>query len=300
MTDVTILLSTWNGARFLPAQLASFATQTHRARRLRWRDDASTDGTRALLEATDGAPLADDGVRRGITDSFTALLRAHVADGAPGHVAFSDQDDIWLPEKLARGVAALDGVPASRPALYCAPQMLVDAGLHTIGPSPPLRRPPGFPDALAQNVATGCTVMANEAACRLVAGMPPPGGTLHDWWAYLVVSAAGGAVLVDRVPTVLYRQHDRNAIGSPRSRLRRAGGAMRRGPDAFMSTLRAHVRALSAHADRLAPASRALLTELEPVLDAGPLARARLLRRLRIARQTAAETALFRLWFVLG
>lgn len=311
MANVTILLSTRDGARFLPDQLLSFGQQDHAAWRLRWRDDGSQDGTRRLLEAFAAssppgraAPLADDGRRRGILESFLALLRAHLATEPapdPSHlVAFADQDDVWLPEKLSRGVRALGAITPDRPALYCARQMLVDARLRTIGLSPELRRPPGFPASLAQNVATGCTVMLNGAAARLIARTEAPGRSLHDWWAYVLVSAAGGAVLFDDVPAVLYRQHEANAVGSARSSLRRGAGALRRGPAGFMSLFRAHVAALRAAEAELSPDARASLAAIEDALAGGVAARLAALRGLDLGRQTFGETLLFCCWFALG
>ena len=305
--DVDVLLSTYNGARFLPDQLRSLTEQTHTNWRLLWRDDGSTDGSNALLEAfaaTQPAgrvmPLRNDGAHLGIASSFLAMLRARSTEGSAALVAFADQDDVWLPEKLARGVRALDRVARDVPALYCARQMLVDERLRTLGPSPAVRRPPSFPASLAQNIATGCTVMLNRAAWRLLQSAVAPEETVHDWWAYIVITAAGGRVLVDGIPVVLYRQHGRNAVGAARSRLRRATVALRRGPTEFMTMLRAHVTALNALGDRLAPQASASLRTIEAALQGGTLDRIRVLRAADFDRQTLGETLVFDIWFLLG
>src|SRR5205823_6058969 len=114
---------------------------------------------------------------------------------------------VWLPDKLARGYAALAEVPPAVPGLSCARQILVDERLRPLGLSPRISREAGFPAALTQNIATGCTVMLNPAAAGLVAASHPPPSTWHDWWSYLTVAAAGGRILVDDAPSVLYRQH---------------------------------------------------------------------------------------------
>ncbi|MGC8476497.1 MAG: glycosyltransferase, partial [Acetobacteraceae bacterium] len=139
---VAILLSTCNGAAFLPELLTSLQAQTHRAWRLCWRDDGSTDASRAVLaEFAAAEPRCDPfptapGPKLGAGPSFLALLRAALPTLAPGTlIAFADQDDVWRAEKLARGVAALAGVRG--PALACARQTLVDAALRPIGASPP-------------------------------------------------------------------------------------------------------------------------------------------------------------------
>ena len=301
---MAILLSTFNGERFLAAQLDSLINQTRRNWELCWRDDGSDDATVPLMQAfTAGAGRgrcrrSDAEARRlGITASFMQLLRA--APPAPC-VAFADQDDVWLPEKLARGVDRLAAVAPDLPALYCARQILVDAALQTLRLSSPVPAEPSFPASLTQNVATGCTVMLNQAAVRLIAGSTPPPGSLHDWWCYLVVSAWGGMILVDPVPTVLYRQHPANAVGAPSTMTRRAIAAVRRGPDVFMQMFRAHVGALRGQPGLLSTEAQHALDVIAAGLDGSAAARLRALLLPGLRRQNWQETALFRLWFLLG
>ena len=217
---VAILLSTYEGERFLVPQLHSLLSQTHRDWILYWRDDGSSDGSRQVMRdflgrlSPDRAVVLDENVRVGATESYMRLLRRAYADGQP-LMAFADQDDVWLPEKLARGVTELAAVPEETPALYFARQVLVDARLRRIAMSYRVRRPPGFPAALTQNLATGCTVLMNRAAMGLLATSTAPMGSLHDWWSYIMVSAHGGRLIADDEPTVLYRQHDTNTVGAP-------------------------------------------------------------------------------------
>jgi glycosyltransferase involved in cell wall biosynthesis len=310
---VAILLSTYNGARYLREQLDSLLAQSHREWTLYWRDDGSTDATVAILQDFAGRAgqgrcvhCAGPAERLRPTASFIALLRAVApALGADDAVAFADQDDVWLPEKLARGLAALQnhlagsrGAPA--PALYCARQILVDAALHRIGLSAGLRRPAAFPAALTQNVTTGCTIMLNRAAARLVAGSRPPSATLHDWWCYLLVTAAGGAVLDDDAAVVMYRQHAGNMVGAPRSMWHRGLAALRRGPSVFMNVLRQHVRALLEQRELLSPSALAQVAAIDTALRGGWLRRAAVLRRFGLRRQTWQETGIFYVWFLIG
>ncbi|HEX4262653.1 MAG TPA: glycosyltransferase [Acetobacteraceae bacterium] len=306
--QVAILLSTLNGARHLAAQLDSLLAQTHADWRLVWRDDGSSDRSAAILRgfadrAGAGRCIEADaaaGERLGAGASFLLLLRAaRAALPSACAFAFADQDDIWLPDKLARGLA--DIAPhAGQPALYCARQVLVDAELAHLGLSQPLDGPRGFPAALTQNIATGCTVMLNPPAATLIAASAMPAGSLHDWWSYLVVSAAGGAIVADEVPVVLYRQHAANAVGAPVSRVRRAAAALRRGPRRFMALLRAHVAALRARPELLSPAAAADLARIDAALRGGVLRRLACLRMPGLRRQTWWEDVVFRVWFVLG
>jgi Glycosyl transferase family 2 len=305
---VAVLLSAYNGARFLPAQLASLLAQTHANWCLCWRDDGSTDGTPELLRAFAAGPGAGRAVelagpprRLGATGGFLALLAALPGlDPPPAAVAFADQDDVWLPEKLARGLAALAGQPVEVPALYCARQVLVGPTLARIRLSFPVRRPPGFPAALTQNIATGCTSMLNPAAVRLIALSRPPSLTLHDWWSYLVVAASGGRIIADPEPSVLYRQHGGNLVGAPPVWLTRALGALRRGPLPFMRVMRAHLAALAATPELLSPEAAAAIARIQAALAAPPWRRLPAVTLAGFYRQTPLETALFRLWFLLG
>lgn len=302
---VVILLATLDGGAFLREQLASIAAQGHDDWRMIWRDDGSGDDTVAILRefAASQAPgrveqLGGPAGRVGSAASFLALL-CHAAPmlGPFDSVAFADQDDVWLNFKLERAVAGLATSDPAIPAIYTARQVLVDARLQRLGMSDLLLSPMGFPAALTQNLAIGCTVALNQAAVRLVADSVAPAGCQHDWWAYLLVTAAGGALIADAEPVMLYRQHDGNAVGAPRSFTRRALAAVRRGPGLFMQLMRQNVAALDAQRASLTPQARAELDQIKAALAGGPFRRLRV-RGLR--RQRWAEQVLFRLWFVLG
>jgi hypothetical protein len=302
MPVCAILLSTYNGARFLDALIASLAAQSETDWLLLWRDDGSTDETVAVLEdwtqrlGPRCRRLTEPGGNLGVLRSFMTLLKG--AQDFP-HIAFADQDDIWLPDKLAWGLAALRDVPEAVPALYCARQVLVDETLNRRGLSAPLLGPAAFPASLTQNIATGNTVILNAAAIRLVAATTAPPETWHDWWCYLMVTAAGGRVLLDDRGVILYRQHGGNAVGAAGPPLQRAIAALRRGPGAFMTVFRANIRALQRDDRLLSPTARRDLSVVTKALSGGAAARLRALRLPGLRRETLAQTALFRLWFLI-
>jgi glycosyltransferase involved in cell wall biosynthesis len=308
MTHITILLATYQGAAYLPEQLDSIAAQEHTDWRLIWRDDGSTDETvpilRKFARAHPPGRVAEFAGPPGRLDSaanFLALLRHAAPLLAPGElVAFADQDDVWLPLKLGRAAAALAAVDEALPAIYSARQVLVDARLDPLAISASLVPPTGFPASLTQNLATGCTEALNRSAARLVADSTAPPGCQHDWWAYILVTAAGGLFIADDEPVVLYRQHPHNAVGAPRSLLQRALAALWRGPGVFMGLMRQNVAALHAQRHLLTPQARESLDVIRTALDQGPAARLHALRLPGLRRQTWAEQMLFRLWFLLG
>jgi hypothetical protein len=303
--SVAILLSTYNGESFLLAQLRSYLSQTHDDWTLHWRDDGSTDASARMVrrfaaEVGNGRCIfPDEAGHRQATSSFLKLLRAARRSNA-AYFAFSDQDDVWLPEKLARGVAALDRVSGAEPALYCAGRIVADAELRRQYVPDGLHRPPGFPAALTQNIAPGCTMMLNRAATDLVLGSQPPNATWHDWWCYIMVAAAGGHVLIDHTATVLHRQHGNNLVGEPRSWWRRGIAALRRGPAPFMRLLRQHVAMLQARPELLPKSTRRELAVIADALNGSCVDRLKALTLPGLTRQTWLETMVFRAWFLLG
>ncbi len=300
---IAVLLASYQGARFLPEQLASLARQSGEDWHLYWRDDGSSDGSPALLGAfapERSVAVAGPPGRLGAAGSFFALLAAAVADPENDFFAFCDQDDVWREDKLARAREALEILPAQRPALYCARARLVDAALRPRGALPPFRGSTRFPAALIENIAVGCTMVLNRAAAELIVESRKPPETLHDWWSYLLVSAVGGFVFTDAEAVLLYRQHGDNAVGAPGSRLRRALAALRRGPGPFMARFRAHLAGLAANAALLPAPVADEVAALARALDGGLRGRLRLLFWPGLARRTRLETLLLRLWLLIG
>lgn len=208
---VVVLMSTYCGEKYVEEQVASILRQLPAEGRLIVRDDGSRDGTVAVLKAIrDPRLTVREGRNLGFVASFLELLASCPADTEMAML--SDQDDIWLPNKVQRAWDVI-GASGSEPTLYCSRLQLVDDALKPIGLSPFWPRKPSFANALTENIVTGCTAALNPAALAL---FRENGDTrkiyFHDWWLYLVV-AGYGRVVFDPEPTILYRQHGSNAIG---------------------------------------------------------------------------------------
>jgi hypothetical protein len=158
------------------------------------------------------------------------LARALALTGPDTLIALADQDDLWHPQRLAAGVAALAASPA---ALAHADARLVDAGGALLHPSMwrfegRLRRP-GLRGLLLRNTVTGMTVLMRRRVAELALPFPPQAGVhfFHDLWLALVAEATGGIAEIDR-PLVDYRQHGANAVGAVDGRRRPRLGWPRR------------------------------------------------------------------------
>ena len=216
--SVAILLCTFNGARFLPSQLASYEAQDFSDWGLIVSDDGSQDGTTSLLEEFQKKHgPAKVSLRRGPQRGFVANFLSLICDSAieSDYYALSDQDDVWHPGKLSRALQFLDNAPADEPVVYCSRTQLIDEQGGQIGLSTFYRRPPHFRNALTQSLAGGNTIVFNrKMRSLLIQAGPDANVPSHDWWVYLTNTAVGGKILYDNAPTVSYRMHGRNVIGS--------------------------------------------------------------------------------------
>lgn len=299
---VTILMAVYNGGAALPAQLESFAAQDHADWRLLASDDGSTDDSRAVLArfAARGHDVTVlEGPRQGGTANFMSLLRRAGEHGAGGHwLAFSDQDDVWLPDRLSRGLTALAGAPGV--GLYCSKTWITDAALQGRRLSPPRPRPLGFRNALVQNVVAGNTILLNPegAALAAAAAREADAVVVHDWWIYQLLAGAGARVVHDDTPTLLYRQHGANQIGANDSRAAQVRRLRQMLSGVYRGWNDVNIAALRASAHRLTPENRALL-EAFAALRTLPLPRRlRALRRLGLYRQGRVAQAA--LWLAAG
>ena len=211
-------MCTYNGESFLADQINSIERQTYPNWTLTVSDDDSQDGTLALLQAY-GDRWGNErlkvisGPKRGFVANFLSLTCRADIEGE--FFAWADQDDIWSEDKLQVALDWLQTIPAQTPALYCGRTQLVSESGAPMGHSPRFSLPPHFANALVQSIAGGNTMVFNQAARELLreagADLNVPS---HDWWAYQLITGAGGVVCYDPEPKMQYRQHDENLIGS--------------------------------------------------------------------------------------
>ncbi len=294
---VTLLMGLRNGAAHLPDQLQSIAAQTHSDWHLRCSDDGSDDGTSALVDgfARDHPRKVElvAGPGQGFAENFMSLIRA-LPDPA-GPVAFADQDDIWLPGKLARALVMLE--PAGDVAtLYCGRRTLWYPEPDRRVATPRLVRPFTFRNALVENVAPGNTIMLNAAAARLAceAALRTESVFAHDWWLYLLITGAGGQVIFDnRDPLILYRQHSGSVIGGGQGvsgQIRRKVLVLR---GALAERMISNLAAINAVRDLLTPENRVLLDRFAAARKAPLFDRLAGLRQVAPYRQTALSSVGF-------
>ena len=211
---VCVLVSTYNGEKYLQQQLDSLYAQTGADITIMVRDDGSTDSTRSILEqnAAEHECLSwYAGDNAGSAASFLRLIAdAPQAD----YYALCDQDDVWDSDKIECTIAMFRGIPETQPALYYSNLRVVDEelGFHRLMHGKPWVMKNKY-SALADYAATGCTMVFNRALCELLRERIPAACKMHDEWIYLTARFFG-TVVYDFEPHISYRQHSGNVLGA--------------------------------------------------------------------------------------
>lgn len=215
---VRILLATYNGAQWLDEQLDSIAKQQGVRVSIIASDDSSSDGTvevlarwaaRLPLEVLPPASERFGSAHR----NFLRLIR-DTDLGDADYFALSDQDDVWLPGKLLRGIECLrsldvQGYSSNVTAFW------PDGSRRDIDKAQPLQPL----DHLFGSPGPGCTFVMPRAVFADLKGFVTGNFErlqsiwVHDWLIYAFVRARGGRWHIDSLPNMLYRQHGRNEIG---------------------------------------------------------------------------------------
>lgn len=226
MNKVLILLSTYNGERFLKEQLDSLYAQEGVEIHILVRDDGSKDNTLCILEnyqRSFGKMTIIKGIENiGVGPSFYALIKEAVDKYVDyDYYAFSDQDDVWLNCKCISGVKAINR-SSNHYKLYISSSITTDASLRPISSSTKFVNSIGA--NLVANHIIGCSMLFNKALLieinkintntyKLPNGKVP----IHDAWAAIVAYSIGADVIRGSDALMYYRQHEKNTIGSRKS-----------------------------------------------------------------------------------
>lgn len=303
---VAVLLAVHNGERFLQAQLDSIDAQTGVSTTIVAGDDSSTDQSAAIVQSHFARRGAGDRLHalghRNANRTFLDLLaRAVREEPSADWFAYCDQDDIWLPDKLERGIGALAHVDGGTPALYGARTIVVDQDDQAFGMSRLFKRPASFRNAIVQNIMAGNTMVFNRRAAQLLVTAGSPDIAVHDWWTYMLVCGAGGHVIFDPRPCLRYRQHGGNQIGSHLGLQAALARLARLWRGDFRQWNRLNLAALQAHRDLLCADARATLDcYLRATHAASAWGRLREFRRSGVYRQSTPEQLLLATACALG
>ena len=216
---VLILLSTYNGEKYINQQLDSLFSQTYKEFEIIVRDDKSTDNTLEILKSYN-VKLVDSVQNLGAKKSFASLLEYAIENSDAQYFMFCDQDDIWEKDKIEKTLNEMKNIEQKNlntPILVHSDLKVADENLSIVSDSlwkyqnidpekDSLNR------VLLHNVVTGCTTMINRKLAILIKDIPNE-AIMHDWWIAMVASVFGKISYVQE-PLMMYRQHGKNDTGA--------------------------------------------------------------------------------------
>ena len=206
---VNVLLSTYNGEKYIQQQLDSLFAQTYTNMTIYIRDDGSTDNTLSLIfpylsrKEKKVILLENESNQNiGYMKSFWLLLKE---SGEADYYAFCDQDDVWLPTKVEAGVLGLSKKNPSIPLLFSSSFEYCDENLNFIGKAPALFTPVQLKDVLFYTPAFGFTILFNHALRNIALSTLDLDAIPHDGWCQKI-AAAFGEFVYDPTPRAKYRR----------------------------------------------------------------------------------------------
>ena len=214
---VNILMSTYNGQQFLAEQIRSIQEQSYTDWTLFIRDDGSSDNTKEILKDFERQDSrihlidSDKSDNLGVIKSFHKLVNHDRAD----YYFFSDQDDVWLPNKLELSLKEAQNYLADLPLMVYMDLKVVNQDLkimtESMVKSQSHHANTELVQELTENTVTGGVAMINHALAEM--WQETDDILMHDWYLALLASAFGNLVFIDQ-PGELYRQHSDNVLGA--------------------------------------------------------------------------------------
>ena len=214
---VNILMSTYNGQQFLAEQIRSIQEQSYTDWTLFIRDDGSSDNTKEILKDFEHQDSRihlidnDKSDNLGVIKSFHKLVNHDRAD----YYFFSDQDDVWLPNKLELSLKEAQNYLADLPLMVYMDLKVVNQDLEIMTESMVKSQShhanTELVQELTENTVTGGVAMINHALAEM--WQETDDILMHDWYLALLASAFGNLVFIDQ-PGELYRQHSDNVLGA--------------------------------------------------------------------------------------
>ena len=214
---VNILMSTYNGQQFLAEQIRSIQEQSYTDWTLFIRDDGSSDNTKEILKDFERQDSrihlidSDKSDNLGVIKSFHKLVNHDRAD----YYFFSDQDDVWLPNKLELSLKEAQNYLADFPLMVYMDLKVVNQDLEIMTESMVKSQShhanTELVQELTENTVTGGVAMINHALAEM--WQETDDILMHDWYLALLASAFGNLVFIDQ-PGELYRQHSDNVLGA--------------------------------------------------------------------------------------
>lgn len=218
MEKIAVLLSTYNGNKYLDVQLESIFNQKGVRPYLIVRDDGSKDETKEILKTWKNkypnsmTIVESEKSNLGSSGSFIYLM-SYALENFPdfNYFSFADQDDYWFEDKLNTAYAAIKD--KTKPALYYSRKTIADIDLKPLTIEDPEIYPASILKYYTISNASGCTFLFNRQLAEMCKNKPHEKFIHHDAWIYRIAGCTDSVVIYDERSYMLYRQHGENVVG---------------------------------------------------------------------------------------
>lgn len=221
MEKINILMATYNGKKYLKQQIDSILNQTYTDFRLLIADDASTDSTLKILEEYEKKDkrieIYSHAKNIGVVANFEFLLGKVRSE----YFMFADQDDVWKKDKIEKSLKKLEETGCD---LVFSDLEVVDEKKNLIASSfwkqkgfyEKIKKYNSFDALYLNNYINGCTILCKSLWINKALPFPKKSKyVIHDYWLALMVAQEGKITYIEE-PTMMYRQHAKNQVGSKR------------------------------------------------------------------------------------
>ncbi len=202
--SVAILLSTYNGEKYIKEQIDSLINQTYKNVHIYVRDDGSTDKTLSIIKEYKNITIIE-GENKGFIKSFFELLEK--VDNVD-YYSFCDQDDVWREDKVERSVEMLSKLDESKPNLFFSNSDYYDIDLNFVAHGEKYKVY-NFRNSLVECVSQGMTMCINKVTRDMLVKNKPQNCISHDCYIYMLCAGLGQMVYDDEA-LVKYRRHTKS------------------------------------------------------------------------------------------
>lgn len=218
--EILVLMSTYNGEKYITEQIESIENQKlNIPLKLLVRDDGSTDNTINILKKLNRKyknikVLQEENI--GCNASFFKLFK--IAEGYK-YYAISDQDDIWLENKLQRGIDKIKKEKNNIPILYGSCSYLMNNDGEIKGTTQKQVRDITLYNTIIQNFVPGHSDIMNDSLLQLLKEQIDYNNIyVYDFWI-TNVAMLNGKIIFDNKPSTKYRIHNTNTVGYGKSKV---------------------------------------------------------------------------------
>lgn len=214
MFKIAVLMSTYNGEKYIQQQIESIFQQEYVDITLYIRDDNSTDNTIKIIEELKEKYkiilVKDRNANIGPAKSFMKII--NVVEPFYDYYSFSDQDDVWEKNKIISAIKEIEKYDSKKSIVYGGNYKLFYNS--NIIKNNYLDIKLDFYSTLIRNKIAGCTMVFNSTLLKELKKYTPNYIEMHDVWVLKVCQSIDGICIYDKNAYILYRQHDKNVMGA--------------------------------------------------------------------------------------